>query len=165
MHDRTAGVVGHLPAHRLFARDIATNHGFGYWSYTMILSVVGLSLAAYIAERRRQKAALRVAAIALNAREGMLITDEQAVILQANQSFLRMSGYEASEVLGKTLHFLQPAAGTLPDSPEPPAPWTSPPATPCNAGNGCAANRARCTRPGSLSALSRTRRRIPRITW
>jgi PAS domain S-box-containing protein len=105
-----------------FARDIATNHGFGYWSYMMILAVVGLSLAAYIAERRRQKAALRVAAIAFECQEGMLITDAQAVILQANQSFLRMSGYEASEVLGKTPHFLQPAADTLPDSPEPPAP-------------------------------------------
>ena len=36
----------------------------------MILSVVGLSLAAYIAERRRQKAALRVAAIAFECQGG-----------------------------------------------------------------------------------------------
>ncbi|HQY38620.1 MAG TPA: MASE1 domain-containing protein [Giesbergeria sp.] len=105
-----------------FAHDIATSHGFGYWSFMMILAVVGLSLAAHIAELRRQKAALRVAAIAFECQEGMLITDEHSVILQANQSFLHMSGYEAPGVLGKTPHFLQPAADTLPDSPEPPAP-------------------------------------------
>ena len=51
-----------------FAHDIATSHGFGYWSFMMILAVVGLSLAAHIAELRRQKAALRVAAIAFEAR-------------------------------------------------------------------------------------------------
>lgn len=102
-----------------FARDIAVNHGFGYWSFMMILAVVGLSLAAYMTERRRQKAALRVAAIAFECQEGMLIIDERSVILQANQSFLRMSGYEASEVLGKTPHFLQPSADTLPHSPTP----------------------------------------------
>ncbi|MDP2771143.1 MAG: MASE1 domain-containing protein, partial [Giesbergeria sp.] len=103
-----------------FARDITANHGFGYWSFMMILAVVGLSLAAYIAERRRQKAALRVAAIAFECQEGMLITDKHSVILQANQSFLLMSGYAAPEVLGKTPHFLQPSADTIPDAPAPP---------------------------------------------
>ena len=102
-----------------FARDIATSHGFGYWSFMMILAVVGLSLAAYMTERRRQKAALRVAAIAFECQEGMLITDEHSVILQANQSFLHMSGYEAPEVLGKTPHFLQPSANALPGTPAP----------------------------------------------
>jgi len=100
-----------------FARDIAVNHGFGYWSFMMILTVVGLSLAAYIAERRRQKAALRVAAIAFECQEGMLIIDEHAVILQANQSFLHMSGYAVHEVLGKTPHFLLSVADALPDGP------------------------------------------------
>jgi PAS domain S-box-containing protein len=89
-----------------FARDIAANHGFGYWSYMMILTVVGLSLAAYLTERRRQKSSLRVAAIAFECQEGMLITNERSVILQANQSFLRLSGYALSEVLGRTPHFL-----------------------------------------------------------
>ena len=102
-----------------FARDIAASHGFGYWSFMMILAVVGLSLAAYIAERRRQEAALRVAGIAFECQEGMLIIDEHAVILQANQSFLHMSGYEAPEVLGKTPDFLQPSADAIPDTPTP----------------------------------------------
>lgn len=105
-----------------FASDLATTHGFGYWSYMMILGTAGLSLSAYMAERALQTTGLRIAATAFECQEGMLITNRNGLILQANQSFLRMSGYEASEVLGKTPHFLQPAADTLPDSPEPPAP-------------------------------------------
>ena len=100
-----------------FAHDIATSQGFGYWSFMMILSVVGMSLAAHIAERRRQKADLRVAAIAFECQEGMLITDAHGTILQANQSFLHMTGYEAPEVLGKTPHFLLPAADASPGAP------------------------------------------------
>lgn len=100
-----------------FARDPGAGQGFGYWSYMMILSMVGMSLAAYMAERRRQKAALRVAAIAFECQEGMLITDTHSVILQANQSFLQMSGHEVHEVLGKTPHFLLSAKDALPDSP------------------------------------------------
>jgi len=94
-----------------FARDIAANHGFGYWSYMMILALVGLALAAYLTERRRQKASLRVAAIAFECQEGLLITNERAEILQANQSFLKTLGYELHEVLGRTPHFILAAPG------------------------------------------------------
>ena len=100
-----------------FAQDIAINLGFGYWSYMMILSLVGLSLAYHLTDRRRQNAALRVAAISFECQEGMLITDANSVILQANQSFQQLSGFEASEVLGKTPHFLLAPAGTVPDAP------------------------------------------------
>ena len=64
----------------------------------------------------------------------MLITDEQAVILQANQSFLRMSGYEASEVLGKTRIFCSLRQGTPPGQPRAARPLDFTPATPRNAG-------------------------------
>jgi len=104
-----------------FARDIAVNHGFGYWSYMMILAVVGLSLAAYLTERRRQKASLRVAAIAFECQEGMLITDARSVILQANQSFLQASGYAPHEVLGHTPHFLVAPPEDTPDPAPAPA--------------------------------------------
>ena len=102
-----------------FAHDIATHQGFGYWSFMMILSVVGLSLAAYMAERRRLGSALLVAAIAFECQEGMLITDAQGTILQANQSFVQMSGYEVAEVLGKTPHFMLRPADATPDVPVP----------------------------------------------
>lgn len=89
-----------------FAHDIEQTHGFGYWSYMMILAVAGLSLAAFMAERRRQTTALRIAATAFECQEGMLITDRQGGILQANLSFGRITGHAASEVLGRTPEFL-----------------------------------------------------------
>lgn len=100
-----------------FAHDIAASHGFGYGSYMAILSLVGLSLAAYFSERQRHNATLRIAAIAFECQEGMLITDAQQVILQANQSFLKMSGYAAHEVLGQTPHFLHAPAPDGQDAP------------------------------------------------
>ena len=99
-----------------FARDLVGSQGFGYWSYMMILSLVGMSLAAYMAERRRQRAALRVAAIAFECQEGLLITDARSAILQANQSFLKTSGYALHEVLGRTPHFLLAGTADAPDA-------------------------------------------------
>ncbi len=100
-----------------FARDLDGSQGFGYWSYMVILSLVGMSLSAYMAERRRQQAALRVAAIAFECQEGLLITDARSVILQANQSFLHASGYTQAEVLGRTPHFLLAPPEATPDKP------------------------------------------------
>ncbi|NMM76035.1 MASE1 domain-containing protein [Acidovorax sp. SRB_24] len=101
-----------------FARDIALSQGFGYGSFMAILSLVGMSLASYFSERRRQDAHLRVAAIAFECQQGLLITDARQVILQANRSFLAMSGYGAHEVLGKTPQFLR---APEPDRPEAPS--------------------------------------------
>ena len=89
-----------------FASDLATTHGFGYWSYMMILGTAGLSLSAYMAERALQTTGLRIAATAFECQEGMLITNRDGLILQANQALLRLTGYELSEVLGRTPHFL-----------------------------------------------------------
>ena len=89
-----------------FASDLATTHGFGYWSYMMILGTAGLSLGAYMAERALQTTGLRIAATAFECQEGMLITNRDGLILQANQALLRLAGYELSEVLGRTPHFL-----------------------------------------------------------
>jgi PAS domain S-box-containing protein len=100
-----------------FAHDLATSNGFGYWSYVVILSLVGMSLAAYMAERRRQKADLRIAAIAFQCQEGLLITDAQGVVLRANNSYLEISGYAAHEVLGKTSQFLCAHPEGAPDAP------------------------------------------------
>jgi len=45
---------------------------------------------------------LRVAAIAFETSEGMMITDPQGVIMQVNQAFCRITGYAPDEVLGRT---------------------------------------------------------------
>ena len=83
-----------------FARDIAASQGFGYWSYMMILGVVGLALAAWLTERRRQKTALRIAAIAFECQEGLLITDAQGRVVQANTAFERLTGHEIGRLRG-----------------------------------------------------------------
>jgi diguanylate cyclase (GGDEF)-like protein/PAS domain S-box-containing protein len=45
---------------------------------------------------------LRVAAIAFETSEGMMITDPQGVIMQVNQAFCRITGYAPDEVMGRT---------------------------------------------------------------
>ncbi|UCV00953.1 MASE1 domain-containing protein [Acidovorax radicis] len=118
----TTGLQAWWGAHTnagFFANDLDASQGFGYWSYMAILSLVGMVLAAYLAELRRQRADLLIAAIAFECQEGLLITDTRGVVLRANQSFLRMSGHTASEVLGKTSHQLCAHPSDAPDPPPP----------------------------------------------
>ena len=56
-----------------------------------------------LAERKRTEAELRVAATSFEAQEGMLVTDAQRKILKVNQTFSRITGYAADEVIGQTL--------------------------------------------------------------
>jgi diguanylate cyclase (GGDEF)-like protein/PAS domain S-box-containing protein len=55
-----------------------------------------------LAERRSAEAELRVAAAAFDTQEGMLVTNARRTILRVNQAFCRISGYTASEVVGRT---------------------------------------------------------------
>lgn len=57
--------------------------------------------------REEHEAALRIAAIAFEIHEGMLVTNEHAVIIRVNQAFTRLTGYSAEEVIGKTPALLQ----------------------------------------------------------
>jgi diguanylate cyclase (GGDEF)-like protein/PAS domain S-box-containing protein len=52
-------------------------------------------------EQEEREAALRIAAIAFEAEEGMLVTDENGVILKINQAFTRLTGYSAAEAVGQ----------------------------------------------------------------
>lgn len=49
---------------------------------------------------------LRIAAAAFEAKEGMLITDAQSVILRVNHAFTEITGYTAEEAVGKTPRML-----------------------------------------------------------
>lgn len=60
-----------------------------------------------ISERKRIEAELRIAAIALNTREGIIITDPQATILRVNQAFTRITGYDEDELIGQNPRLLQ----------------------------------------------------------
>ena len=57
--------------------------------------------------REKHEAALRIAAIAFEIDEGMLVTDEHSVIIRVNQAFTRLTGYSAGEAIGQTPALLQ----------------------------------------------------------
>jgi len=49
---------------------------------------------------------LRLAAVAFEAQEGIMITDADKVILQVNRAFTEITGYRADELIGRTPHIL-----------------------------------------------------------
>ena len=51
--------------------------------------------------QEEREADLRIAAIAFETEEGMMVTDENAVILRVNHAFTQITGYSAEEAVGK----------------------------------------------------------------
>lgn len=76
------------------------------WLYVTTLNVIGMTLAAYVEERHRTEATLRIAATAFECQEGMIIIDANQRILRTNHSFTRITGYKNAEVAGRTTDFL-----------------------------------------------------------
>lgn len=60
-----------------------------------------------VTERRQAEDALRIAATVFEAQEGLMVTDAKTVIQRVNQSFTRITGYAAEEVIGRTPGFLK----------------------------------------------------------
>jgi len=54
-----------------------------------------------ITERKRADADLRIAAVAIETQEAIVITDAQSNIIRVNNAFSQITGYSADEVLGK----------------------------------------------------------------
>ncbi|NRR29407.1 EAL domain-containing protein [Oxalobacteraceae bacterium] len=54
-----------------------------------------------VSKRRLAEASLRIAAIAFESPEGMMVTDAQGIILQVNHAFTLITGYGREEVVGK----------------------------------------------------------------
>lgn len=59
-----------------------------------------------VTERKQAEIDLRIAAIAFQSQEGMMITDTNGVILRVNQAFTDITGYTAAEAVGQTSHLL-----------------------------------------------------------
>lgn len=55
-----------------------------------------------ISERVAMEQELRIAAIAFESQQGMLLTDSETRILRVNRAFTRITGYPADEVIGRT---------------------------------------------------------------
>jgi len=60
-----------------------------------------------ITERRQADEQLRIAAVAFESKEAMLVTDADCVILKVNQAFTEGTGYTADEAVGQTPRLLQ----------------------------------------------------------
>ena len=58
-------------------------------------------------EQEQNQARQRIAAIAFESQEGMVVTDAQACILQVNKAFTRMTGYSAEEAIGVSMNILR----------------------------------------------------------
>ncbi|MES2879128.1 MAG: EAL domain-containing protein [Pseudomonadota bacterium] len=70
--------------------------------------VVGyLGVAQDITARKQSESDLRIAAIAFQSQEGMLVTDETGKILRVNRAFTRITGYSESETVGQTPSLLK----------------------------------------------------------
>ncbi|MBU1777253.1 MAG: diguanylate cyclase, partial [Gammaproteobacteria bacterium] len=57
--------------------------------------------------QEEREAALRIAAIAFETEEGMMVTDGNARIIRVNQAFTRITGYSAEEALGQNPSLLK----------------------------------------------------------
>ena len=55
-----------------------------------------------ITERKHSEEALRIAAVAFESQEGMIVTDANSVILRVNRAFTETTGYTAEEAVGQT---------------------------------------------------------------
>jgi diguanylate cyclase (GGDEF)-like protein/PAS domain S-box-containing protein len=55
-----------------------------------------------ISSRKRAEEQMRIAAVAFQSRDGMVVTDANATILQVNQAFTDVTGYSATEAVGRT---------------------------------------------------------------
>lgn len=69
--------------------------------------VAVLGVARDVTERRRAEGELRIASVAFESQDGMVITDAGGVIERVNAAFIRISGFAAHEIVGKTPNFLK----------------------------------------------------------
>ncbi len=71
-------------------------------------NIVGvLGIARNITKRKLLEVEQRIAAIAFESQEGIIITDANTVIIRVNNSFTTITGYSAEEAIGKKPSFLK----------------------------------------------------------
>src|SRR5471030_2399204 len=102
-----------------------------------------------ITARRQSEAELRIAAIAFESPEGMMVTDADGLILQVNQAFCAITGYGRDEVIGRRPACSARAATTPPFTTPCGAPSTPPAAG--RARSGTAARTAKSIPSASTS--------------
>jgi diguanylate cyclase (GGDEF)-like protein/PAS domain S-box-containing protein len=66
----------------------------------------GIGFVKDISKRKKIEAELKVAAVAFDSQEGMIVTDKDGNILRVNNAFCKVTGYTEEEVIGKNPRFL-----------------------------------------------------------
>ncbi|MGA8865170.1 MAG: PAS domain S-box protein [Gallionella sp.] len=69
--------------------------------------VMSRSIVQDITARKRAEQEQRIASIAFQSQEGIMVTDASGVILRVNDAFTRLTGFSAEEVVGQTPALLQ----------------------------------------------------------
>jgi diguanylate cyclase (GGDEF)-like protein/PAS domain S-box-containing protein len=82
--------------------EVRKNPSFNEAGHPENLLIIGRD----VTEQRKSNDKLRVAAIAFESQEGMLVTDANEVILSVNQAFTFITGYSAEETVGTNLRIL-----------------------------------------------------------
>ncbi|MDP3700393.1 MAG: MASE1 domain-containing protein [Hylemonella sp.] len=90
-----------------FAGGALTERLLDGWLFLMVSTLIGMTLATYIGQRMRAEEQLRIAGIAFECQEGIIVVDANLRILRTNRSFSRIMGYAADEVLGRTTSFMR----------------------------------------------------------
>lgn len=101
---RTEQMESHDFEYRLIAKDgrtvwlrdivnVVVENGTPQWLRGIMIDITNQKVAEHD---------LRIAAIAFEAKEGMMITDADEIILRVNSAFTQVTGYTAEEVYGKT---------------------------------------------------------------
>lgn len=65
------------------------------------ISEMAIAFNSMMSVQEEREAALRIAAIAFEIDEGMLVTDKNSLIIRVNKAFSRLTGYSADEIVGK----------------------------------------------------------------
>lgn len=92
------GLSGILSGSVRFSNLMFGNPLVNYGFYMSILSTVGVVFAVYFNEHKQNQDELKVAAIAFNAQQGILITDNNGVLLRMNRAFSEITGFSKIDI-------------------------------------------------------------------
>lgn len=110
-HDWVLSMTAHSDFRARFGRNAETLIACTGISLSLLLAllawvlITGRSRAIRLASTMTSE--LRIAAVAFDSLEGMMVTDANGTILRVNSAFTACTGYSADEVVGKTPRILQ----------------------------------------------------------
>jgi diguanylate cyclase (GGDEF)-like protein/PAS domain S-box-containing protein len=95
-----------LVLNQLHARHTWTSSEISFLHSVSQQVSVALEKIRLMNERKQSEHDLRIAAIAFESQEGMLITDANSIILRANSAFINITGFDCKDVVGQNPRLL-----------------------------------------------------------